>query len=59
MNKTAFIVKRIAGIAVTAAAAQGLLFWISAGGRFVHLVGFLVLAVIGCWCFTGSMEEAK
>lgn len=59
MNKTAFIVKRIAGIAVTAAAAQGLLFWISAGGRFVHLVGFLVLAVIGAWCFTGSMEEAK
>lgn len=59
MNKTAFIVKRIAGIAVTAAAAQGLLFWISAGGRFVHLVGFLILAVIGAWCFTGSIEEAK
>lgn len=56
MTKT--IIKRVAGIAATIAATEGLLFWIS-GGKLWQLILFLILAAVGCWCFTESGEDAR
>lgn len=56
MTKT--IIKRVAGIAATIAATEGLLFWIS-GGKFWQLVLFLILAAVGCWCFTDEKKEVN